>query len=153
MKRICLFHVACFVLLVCRPSKDSNSGGDHSRIGAVEIQLGAIVDDKVSSLTGDNTDWKRFNIESDNTPLKINIYWDNLKVKAKLALRDIFGGEIKFIEHTEGSPKDSIEGISLKEGTYFIEIEAKENESVYSIEVLAGEEMIEGGGYGIPRPE
>ena len=152
MKRL----ISLLVLLVtaCVASPDSNSGNDYTQSMAKPIDIGATVDDKVDAKKGDNTDWKRFNIE-DPGPLKINIYWDNPdKIDATLGLYTAIGVKIGSIKHKsdDKAPKDSLSKKFIGPGSYFLRIHADKGASVYTVEVLAGN-AINGSTYGVPRPE
>ena len=123
--------------------------GDETKSAAKDITPGALVDDKVSK-ADDPADWKRFVVEQ-ATSATLNIYWDNPKVGAKVGIRDMFGASVGEMKHQSGAEKDTLSGISLNEGTYFIEVAATAGASVYTLELFLG-----GSGaspYGIPRPE
>jgi len=132
-------------LLMCGGPKEET--GDEVKSAAVEIPTGTTVDDKVSS-SGDPVDWKRFEVEV-RTPAKIGIYWDNPDISAEVTLRDIFGGPVGSVVHAKGAPADYITA-ELRDGTYFLEIRAKQGSSVYTVEVLLGEASSNSG---VPRPE
>ncbi len=142
------------VFAACVASPDSHSGNDYTQSMAAPIDVGATVDDKVDAKKGDNTDWKRFNIE-DSGPVKINIYWDNPdKIDATVALYTAIGVKIGEIKHKsdDKSPKDTLVKKSVGPGSYFVKIHADKGASVYTLEVLAGD-SINGSTYGVPRPE
>jgi len=116
----------------------------------MEIVPGVTVDDKVSA-RWDEVDWKRFTVHS-ATPASVNVFWDDPTIEARVTLRDMFGGPVAEMDHANAAEKDSMTGISLKEGAYFIEITANRGSSIYTVEVLLGDPSA-GGSYGVPRPE
>ena len=151
MKRLIPLFI---VFVACVTSPDSNSGNDYTKSMAKPIDIGATVDDKVDARKGDNTDWKRFNIE-DPGPLKINIYWDNPgKIDATMELYTNIGVKVDTVKHkaADKNPKDTLFIKSIGPGAYFLRIYASKGASVYTVEVLAGD-MINGSTYGVPRPE
>ncbi|NOZ02344.1 MAG: hypothetical protein GXP54_10705 [Deltaproteobacteria bacterium] len=151
MKSTCLYAVIFLapIVMSCKP-KIPPATGDETRSAAVEMVPGITTDDKVSA-KWDAVDWKRFNVDSP-TPATVNVYWDDSSVGAKITLRDMFGGAVAEVDHAEGAKKDSLSGISLKQGTYFLEIEATSGASVYTVELFLGDPNA-GGSYGVPRPE
>ena len=133
--------------IACGP-KEAPQTGDESRSAALEILPGTTVDDKIDKAK-DPVDCKRFTVE-DKTPATVNIYFDNPSVGAEVTLRDMFGGAVGMVKHQAAADKDSIANVILKDGTYFLEIAATKGASVYTIEVMLGNDS---GSLGIPRPE
>ncbi|MBL6975875.1 MAG: hypothetical protein ISR64_09110 [Deltaproteobacteria bacterium] len=137
------------VAFACKP-KIPPATGDETRSAAGEIVPGITTDDKVSA-KWDAVDWKRFAVNTP-TPATVNVYWDNPGVKARITVRDMFGGPVAEMDHAVDAPRDTMSGLSLREGTYFLEIEAKGGSSVYTVELFLGDPEA-GGSYGVPRPE
>ena len=153
MKRLLILCVAVF-MVACGVKPDSHSGNDYTKSMAVPIDPGATIDDKVDAKKGDNTDWKRFNMD-DPGPLKINIYWDNPdRIDATLELYTNIGVKVATLHHKskDKAGKDTMEKPRLAPGTYFLRIHADHGASVYTVEVLTGD-LVNGNSYGIPRPE
>lgn len=133
----------------CSGAKESEKTGDETRSGSVPIQPGTTFDDKVAE-KDDPVDWKRFEVE-EKTPAQISVYWDNPKIKAKIILRDWTAGPVSEVIHQTDAEKDTISTI-LKDGTYFLEIQALKGASVYTVELILGDPE-ESSFLNIPRPE
>lgn len=133
----------------CR-TPEGETTGDEARSGAVEIRPGVLQDDQVSA-RGDPVDFKRFHV-GQVTPCIINVYWDNPQIVARLVLRDMFGGVVSEVSHAKGAGKDTIGPVTLKDGTFFLEVEARSGTSVYTVELFLGDpESV--GSEAIPWPE
>lgn len=132
----------------CR-SGPPETTGDEVRTAAVDLPVGRTVDDKVCDDT-DPVDWKRFTVPSERSPVKISIYWDNPKIEAVLRIVSYYGVKMAEVEHKEGAGMEQWQG-ELNQGTYFVEIRAKDECSVYTVELLVGD--IVSNPYGVPRPE
>lgn len=135
--------------LACKP-KIPPATGDETRSAASEIVPGITADDKVSA-KWDAVDWKRFAVNTP-TPATVNVYWDDPTVDARVTVRDMFGGAVGEMDHAAGAPRDTLAGLSLREGTYFLQVEARSGSSVYTVELFLGDPEA-GGSYGVPRPE
>jgi len=131
------------------PKEASVETGDETKSAARDMTPGTLVDDKVSK-SEDPVDWRRFTVE-EQTPATLNIYWDNPKVGAKVGIRDMFGGTVAELVHASGAEKDGLANVTLKEGTYFVEVACTSGASVYTLELFLGSAT--GGSFGIPRPE
>ncbi len=147
-------HVAFLLAVAMLPAgcrvPEGEATGDEARSGAVEIRSGVLQDDKVAA-RGDPVDFKRFQV-GQVTPCTINIYWDNPALAARLVLRDMFGGTVAEVAHVKGSAKDTVGPVTLKDGTFFLEIAAKSGASVYTVEMFLGDpETV--GSEAIPWPE
>lgn len=121
--------------------------GDETRSGADDILPGLTWDDKVSS-KADPVDWKRFRIDSP-VPAVVVVHWDDPSIKARVALKDMFGAPAAEAKHVPDAPTDTLPEARLTEGTWFVEIEALSGASVYTLEVRLGGPS----GLGVPRPE
>ena len=121
--------------------------GDETRSGAQELVLGITADEKVSS-SDDESDWKRFRVDSQTTAI-ITIYWDNPAVGARMTLRDQFGAPLGEAKHVADASSDSIPEVRLGEGSYYVEVVATKGASVYTLDVQLGGPS----SAGVPRPE
>ena len=146
-----LFSIQCVSL---GAAKDVKSGGDHVRGRAKEISLGQTHDDHVSTETGDHTDWKMFSV-LEPTRVTIDLYWDNPSIKSKVYIKDQFGGVVFELPHRTGQRKDHWADIKLREGEYYLQVEAKRGNSVYTIEITPEGSFSGRGGSrrSITRPE
>lgn len=151
MKLSILFFIGLVVFLTvtCKP-KIPPAIGDETRSAAQVINPGVTVDDKVSA-KWDAVDWKRFAVNSP-TPATVKFHWDDPSIQARVTLRDMFGGAVADADHSKAAPTDTLTAAALKEGTYFLEIEADKGSSVYTVELLLGDPGA-GGSHGVPRPE
>ncbi len=147
--RVCRAWVLLAFAAACRPPEGETTG-DEARSGAVEIRPGVLHDDKVAA-RGDPVDFKRFQV-GQVTPCTINVYWDNPAIAAHLVLRDMFGGTVAEVTHAKGVGKDTLGPVSLKDGTFFLEIAAKSGASVYTVELFLGDPETMGS-EAIPWPE
>ena len=113
---------------------DEKSGGDESRGAAKEVALDEPFDDRVSAEEGDHTDWKTFTLESRKSVF-FQIWWDNPNVDGYISVRDQFGAVQGQLTHKKGQRKDLLGPVVLSEGAWFIEIQAREGSSVYTMEL------------------
>ena len=111
-----------------------NSGADRSRAGAVELELEAYADDRLSEPEGDHTDWKTFLIEAPTT-VRLNIWWDSPELRAERTLLDEEGGLVAKQPHQKGERLDSFGPAELKAGLYFLRLEVKARSSVYTLQL------------------
>ncbi|MGM0576320.1 MAG: hypothetical protein ACQEXJ_11370 [Myxococcota bacterium] len=118
----------------CGATMDRHSGEDALRAGAVEIPLGKPVDDRASAPQGDHTDWKTFTLEQD-AEVRVEIWWDDPGVEARVAVRDQFADAKVQADHREGRRKDVVGPVNLSAGQYFLEIVVTDGASVYTLEV------------------
>jgi hypothetical protein len=147
MRIAALVSLTLLFAAACGGPKESEKTGDETKSAAVEIPTGTTVDDKITA-GEDPVDWKRFEVET-RSPARIGIWWDNPDVAAEVTVRDMFGGAVGRAVHSKGAPKDEITA-DLRDGTYFIEVVAKNGKSVYTIEVMLGDQPSSSG---VPRPE
>lgn len=147
-------HLVFFLVVAMLPAgcrvPEGESTGDEARSGAVEIRPGVLQDDHVAA-RGDPVDFKRFQV-GQVTPCTINVYWDNPAVAARLVLRDMFGGTVAEVAHAKGAGKDTLGPVALKDGTFFLEVEATSGASVYTVELFLGDPETMGS-EAIPWPE
>jgi len=145
--RLALLSAGVLALPLATACGGAQRTGDENRSGAQQLTIGLTSDDRVSA-SEDESDWKRFSVDAP-TPAIVAVYWDNPDVKARVALRDMFGSPLAEVQHAAGAPSDRLPEVRLAEGTYFIEIAATQGESVYTLELgLGGPSSA-----GVPRPE
>lgn len=138
----CILASALAVCLAaCGGVMDANSGGDHVRGKAKELQFGQTFDDHVSADEGDHTDWKSLVIEGDST-VTLDAWWDDPSVDAVIRIKDQFGGAVFELDHESGNRRDRFPGMKLREGQYYLEIVAKRGGSVYTLELFRGDQVI-----------
>ena len=141
MKRAALgtITIACglFGLAGCAVALNSQSGEDAKRAGAVEVSVGQPHDDRVSADEGDHSDWKSFFLESD-AQVTVRLHWDDDDVEARVVLRNPFGTVLFAASQDGGSRVLELGPVDLGRGEYFVQIEAEDGSSVYTIEVDGG---------------
>lgn len=137
----------------CGTGPNELSGGDEKRGSAKKMALGQPIHDRLDRSAGDATDWKVFTVPVYETIMTLNGWWDNPDIIATIIVRDQFGGQMYKLKHQLGQRKESWGNIRVREGSYFLEIEADSGGSVYTLEI----ELEEGGPDrtpgAIPRPE
>ena len=127
--------LAC--LVGCGAAFNSQSGDDAKRAGAVEVTVGEPHDDRVSADEGDHSDWKSFFLEAEGR-VTVRLHWDEDDVEARVVLRNPFG-TVLFAASQDGGPRVLELGpLDLARGEYFVQIEAEDGASVYTIEVDGG---------------
>jgi hypothetical protein len=121
----------------CGGAFNSQSGEDAKRAGAVEVQVGQAHDDRVSADEGDHSDWKSFFLEAESQ-VTLRLHWDDDDVEARVVLRNPFG-TVLFAATQDGGPRVLELGpLDLARGEYFVQIEAEDGSSVYTLEVDGG---------------
>ncbi|TNF29891.1 MAG: hypothetical protein EP329_14690 [Deltaproteobacteria bacterium] len=145
-KMITLLPLAT-LLVACGPGFDENTGGDGSRGEAREVRVDGPVDDRVSAEQGDNTDWKKFELE-DTAKVTVHFWWDEPSVAVSMTIRDELGQKLTAMKHGKGQREEQLGPIKLKAGAYFLEISASDGASVYTFEIQTGS-----GGGGAPTPD
>lgn len=126
-------------LTACGAAMNSSSGDDQARSGAVGIEVGVPVDDRVSADEGDHTDWKSFRIESES-PVTIRFWWDDEDLEARVTVRNAFG-TVVYAQSREGDARKMDVGpVDLPAGQYFLQVQAEGGSSVYTmlVEVAGG---------------
>ncbi len=138
----------------CASTLDKDSGGDHVRGKAVVVKLNETHDDSISADQGDHTDWKKLTLKA-TTIIDVNVYWDDPSVRAKVNVKDQFGGQVYELTHEPGERENHWKGMKLREGDTFLEVVAERGASVYTIELTSGDGADDGGGGddGTPPPE
>jgi len=147
MRRLLLVVSLAFFpsLFACGPGFDENTGGDGSRGEAREVATDRAIDDRVSTDQGDNTDWKKFSLDSDSK-VTVRFWWDEPAVKVNVTLRDELGVKLVSLNHARGQREEILGPVKLKEGAYFLEVATSDGESVYTFEIQTG-------GGGVPTPD
>lgn len=137
-KRMILFSVAFAVLASsgCKFVGDKNSGEDASRGGAVPVEIGVPVDDRLSQRQGDNTDWKSFAFDT-NAEITLRIWWDDPGIKGSVTLRDQFGAKLASLSHVAGTRAESIGPLVVPAGQTYIEVFVSRGSTVYTLQVDA----------------
>jgi hypothetical protein len=120
----------------CKFVGDKNSGEDASRGGAVPVEIGVPVDDRLSQKQGDNTDWKSFAFDAD-AEVTLRIWWDDPSVKGSVTLRDQFGAKLGSLSHAAGNRSESIGPLKVPAGQTFIEVFVSRGSTVYTLQVDA----------------
>jgi hypothetical protein len=121
----------------CGTTFNSATGDDGKRAGATEIPIGEPQDDRVSAEDGDHSDWKTFFLETE-AQVTINVHWDDEDVEARVVLRNPFG-TVLFAASQDGGDRHLILGpLDLARGEYFLQIEAEDGSSVYTVEIDGG---------------
>ncbi len=135
--RACAVLIAATVgwgLVACGAGFNSMSGGDESRGAAQVAPLEQSIDDRVSAVEGDHTDWKKFTLASDSQ-VAVMVWWDTPSFEGQIRLKDELGQKLKTLKHAAGTRQESLGPVSLKKGSYFLEIEATAEASVYTLEI------------------
>ncbi len=133
----------------CGVAFDEKSGDDAKRGGAVQIPLNAPTDDRVDASGGDHTDWKAFVLE-EAAEATLRVWWDSPGLEATISVRNPEARSEVSETHRPGSRRDVIGPVQLPAGTYFVQVQATEGASVYTLEVLAGDSAGAGSGGGRP---
>jgi len=123
-----LFLFACSVDV----EPDSKSGEDGESSGAKQLFLDKLTDDFLSAEDGDATDWKYFKLREPGY-LTVTVCWDNKNIASTIDIYDAFKVPIDSRLHTPKMEKDKME-VRAEDGTHFVRLQAKESESVYTIE-------------------
>lgn len=145
--RLLVLAIASTGLMACGGFDfDEQTGGDGTRGEAREIQVGPTLDDRLSALQGDNTDWKKFTL-TDGGKLVVKFWWDDPSISATVTLRDELGQKLEAMKHAKGQGQDALGPVQVAAGTYYLEIVASEGASVYTYELHLGE------GGGTPTPD
>jgi len=133
------------ILLACGTGPDERSGGDAGRGDAKPAALDSLLYDRVGVDDGDSTDWKSFKLGED-AKVTINVWWDDPKaVGATIELRDMDAKSLVKLQHKPGQQSEKLGPTKLKEGTYFLRIQAGSGASVYSYEISTGSADTKGG--------
>jgi len=121
-------------ITACAATLDSQSGGDHLRSQAVELQLDKDHHDSVSASAGDHTDWKKIQIPMDASYM-VHMFWDSPYSEITLHVRDP-AGRLKFrLQKTRGQDQNRWRGLRLSEGMHYLEIRAHKLGSVYTLKI------------------
>lgn len=131
--------IGCVLLSLtgCAAALNSQGGEDAKRAGAVEVKVGQPHDDRVSADQGDHSDWKSFFLEAESQ-VTVRVHWDDEDVEARVVLRNPFG-TVLFAASQDGGPRVLELGpVDLARGEYFVQIEAEDGASVYTLEVDGG---------------
>ncbi|MBD89331.1 MAG: hypothetical protein CL940_03265 [Deltaproteobacteria bacterium] len=121
----------------CGAAFNAQGGDDAKRAGAVEVSVGEPHDDRVSADEGDHSDWKAFFLETE-AQVTVRVHWDDEDVEARVVLRNPFG-TVLFAGSKDGGPRVVELGpVDLARGEYFVQIEAEDGSSVYTLEVDGG---------------
>lgn len=132
-------------IAACGTGFDEKTGGDGNRGEAIEIALDTMLHDRVSAGEGDNTDWKKFELE-DAAKLTISMWWDQAGASATVTLRDEMGKTLTTLKHDKNARAEKLGPLSAKAGVYYLQVEAKGGTSVYTYEVKTSEGGGAGGG-------
>jgi len=125
------------LLVACGPGFDENTGGDGTRGEAREVRVDGPVDDRVSAIDGDNTDWKKFELD-DDAKVTIHFWWDEPGVGVSMTIRDELGQKLIAMKHGSGQREEALGPVKLKAGAYFLEVSATDGASVYTFEIQTG---------------
>ena len=118
----------------CAATLDSQSGGDHLRSQAVELQLDKDHHDSVSASAGDHTDWKKIQIPMDASYM-VHMFWDSPYSEITLHVMDQ-AGRLKFrLQKTRGQDQNRWRGLRLREGMHYLKIRAHKMGSVYTLKI------------------
>jgi len=121
----------------CGAAFNSQSGEDAKRAGSVEVTVGEPHDDRVSADEGDHSDWKSFFLEA-GSQVTVRLHWDEDDVEARVVLRNPFGTVLFAATQDGGERVLELGPVDLARGEYFVQIEAEDGASVYTIEVDGG---------------
>ena len=109
----------------------SNSGGDES-IGGARGLFDMVVNDGVDATTGDNTDYKYFDIDERGS-VTIRIRFQQIGVTGSVAIHNDYGD----ILHNQGiSPEEQevrIEDFDVLPGRYYVSLSIREGRADYAI--------------------
>lgn len=119
----------------CSVQKDSNrnTGGDGTRLEAVEIPVNRTVIDNVSYVDGDQHDWKYFRVPVQGL-VELIIAFDNPEAKGTVIVRDATGMQVSRLEH-KAEPRLQTT-FRADPGLYYLEIFVEVERSDYTLEVL-----------------
>ena len=118
---------------------DERTGGDAGRGDAAGLKIGPLVYDRVDAPRGDNTDWKKFELE-ESGKVTLKVWWDEPKAaKAVVELFDEGGDRIEILKHSAADREEQIGPLKLKKGVWFVRVLASEGASTYTLKIdLAG---------------
>jgi len=111
---------------------DRNTGGDGTRLNAVEIPLNRTVIDNVSRVDGDMHDWKYFRVPVEGIVTLIMAF-DNPDAKGVVIVRDATGLQVSRLEH-HAEPRLQTT-FRADPGIYYLEIYVQVERSDYTLEV------------------
>ncbi len=129
-----LAPVAVLLAAACGPGMDERSGGDATRGEAAQVALDTPFDDRVSAPQGDHTDWKTFSVDGP-TRAEVHVWWDDPGLAATVTVRDQFSAALGSLKHRPGERVERLGPLELEPGNYFIEVQASEGASVYTMEI------------------
>ena len=143
-------------LLLCIGSCGGEVGGppeDDAIQTALPMEVHGILDDRISA-DDDALDWKYFQYEVQQD-LYLLFFFDEPGVKVEMTLLTGAGNRVASISHDPSNEFDLLQAPDLRQGRYYLQIEADSGTSVYTIRSSAGEmPMLLGGGPNTePRPE
>jgi hypothetical protein len=132
-----LLSLACslgFGVVACtvEPDVNANSGPDHQKAGARELQFSRSSTDSVDRKSGDMTDWKYFRVPATGL-IEFSISFDNPDSRGVAIVRDALGLQLARLEH-RGQPilKATFRG---EPGIYYLEIFSQVGHTVYTYDV------------------
>lgn len=111
---------------------DRNTGGDGTRLDAIEIPLNRTVIDNVSYVDGDMHDWKYFRVPVQGL-VSVLIAFDNPQAKGVVIVRDATGMQVARMEH-RAEPRLQ-QTFRADPGIYYLEIYVNVEHSDYTLEV------------------
>src|SRR5690606_597031 len=112
---------------------DRNTGGDGTRLEAVEIPVNRTVIDNVSYIDGDQHDWKYFRVPVQGL-IEVIIAFDNPNAKGTVIIRDATGMQVSRLEH-KAEPRLQTT-FRADPGIYLLEIFVEVERSDYALEIL-----------------
>jgi len=112
---------------------DRNTGGDGTRLEAVEIPVNRTVIDNVSYIDGDQHDWKYFRVPVQGL-IEVIIAFDNPNAKGTVIIRDATGMQVSRLEH-KAEPRLQTT-FRADPGIYYLEIFVEVERSDYTLEIL-----------------
>jgi hypothetical protein len=120
---------------------------------ALPMEVNGILDDRVSA-DDDALDWKYFQYEVQQD-LYLLFFFDEPGVKVEMTLFTGAGNRVASLAHDPSNEFDLLQVPDLRQGRYYLQIEAESGASVYTIRSSAGEmPMLLGSGPNTePRPE
>lgn len=125
--------IPALVLAACGTSFNAGTGGDGGRGDATELQLGALLWDRVDAEAGDHTDWKRLELEAP-ARLRIRAFtFEPRGFKGVLELRDERGqvvATLPLTDRVQDLATDALDG-----GAWFVQVAASEGAADYGLEV------------------
>lgn len=105
---------------------------DQDRGGAKPVKTCGVVTDKLDVEGDDPLDYKLLQVPETGT-LRVRVHWDNPKIKGQISLQDKFGVILERKRRNDATNNDTISQ-TIDEGVYFVEVQAEEGASVYSVE-------------------